>query len=45
MAGGGPCVSWPLPKADAAKLNGAVKGEALGTVTSAAQTRAGNAHI
>lgn len=33
MAGGGPRVSWPLPKADAAELNGAVKGGALGTVT------------
>lgn len=27
------CVSWTMTKADAAKLNGAVKGETRGTVT------------
>lgn len=27
------CVSWTMTKADAAKLNGAVKGETLGTGT------------
>lgn len=40
-----PCISWTPTKADAAELNGAVKGEALGTGTGAAQTRAGSAHL
>ena len=37
------CVSWTTTKADAAKLNGAVKGETLGTVTLTTQILLANA--
>lgn len=39
------CASWTMTKADAAKLNGAVKGETLGTVTLTIQILLGNASI
>lgn len=39
------CVSWTMTKTDAAKMNEAVKGETLGTVTLTIQLLLGNASI